>query len=34
MGPAGCIPVSDHCRIFSDNGDCTDCYKGYDLIDG
>ena len=26
-----CVPVSDQCKAHAENGDCTDCYKGYDL---
>ena len=29
-----CVPVSDQCASHSENGDCTSCYKGYDLIEG
>jgi len=29
-----CVPVSDQCKTHADNGDCTDCYKGYDLKNG
>lgn len=26
-----CVPVSDHCAAHAENGDCTECFKGYDL---
>jgi hypothetical protein len=29
-----CIPVNDHCKTHADNGDCTTCYKGFDLQNG
>ena len=29
-----CVPVSDQCKAHAENGDCTDCYKGYDLKEG
>ena len=29
-----CVPVSDQCRENAANGDCTSCYKGYDLANG
>lgn len=29
-----CVPVSDQCREHAENGDCTSCYRGYDLVDG
>ena len=29
-----CVPVSDQCKAHSDNGDCTECWKGYDLKEG
>ena len=29
-----CIQVSDHCSIFNDAGECTFCYKGYELQEG
>ena len=28
-----CVPVSDQCRTFNDDGICTACYKGYELSD-
>ena len=30
----GCVPVSDHCAAHDESGDCTRCYKGYDLVEG
>ena len=29
-----CIPVSDQCKAHAENGDCTECYKGYEIISG
>jgi hypothetical protein len=29
-----CVPVSDDCRVHSENGDCTECFQGYDLKEG
>lgn len=29
-----CTPVSDFCKSSTDNGVCTSCYSGYDLING
>jgi len=29
-----CVPVSDQCQAHADNGDCTKCFKGYDLKNG
>ena len=29
-----CVPVSDQCASHADNGDCTSCFKGYDLVEG
>ena len=29
-----CIPVSSQCRTFSELGQCTSCYQGYDLANG
>ena len=29
-----CVPVSDQCKSHAENGDCTSCYKGYDLKEG
>jgi hypothetical protein len=26
-----CVPVSDLCKTHGENGDCTSCFKGYDL---
>lgn len=30
----GCTPVSDNCRTFNSAGDCTLCYKGYEVSQG
>ncbi len=30
----GCVPVSTDCQKWNDNGDCTACYKGYNLANG
>ena len=29
-----CVPVSDQCKTSNDKGECTSCYKGYDLVNG
>ena len=29
-----CQPVSDQCKNWNTDGDCTCCYDGYDLADG
>ena len=29
-----CVPVSDQCKAHAENGDCTACFKGYDLKEG
>lgn len=29
-----CVPVSDQCHAHAENGDCTECFKGYDLENG
>ena len=29
-----CVPVSDQCKESDNAGECTSCYKGYDLADG
>ena len=34
MVDGNCVPVSDHCAAHDDNGDCTECFDGYDLTDG
>ena len=35
FGSAGtCIPVGNDCKTYNSNGQCTDCYKGYNLNNG
>jgi hypothetical protein len=34
MTDKGCKRVSDHCADWDSWGECTKCYKGYDLKDG
>lgn len=29
-----CVTVSDQCRSSNDQGKCTGCFKGYDLVNG
>ena len=29
-----CVPVSDQCKAHDVSGDCTECFKGYDLKKG
>ena len=29
-----CVPVSDQCRTFNQQGQCVSCYQGYDLANG
>lgn len=29
-----CIPVSDNCRDWDSNGQCTTCYNGYSAVNG
>lgn len=29
-----CVPVSDQCRTFDQQGQCLSCYQGYDLAKG
>ena len=29
-----CTPVSDICKAHDNAGACTECYAGYDLVDG
>lgn len=29
-----CVPVNDACRTHDSNGQCTGCYKGYEVING
>lgn len=29
-----CMPVSDDCKFYNEDGLCSECYKGYDLKDG
>lgn len=31
---SGCTPVSDNCASFNDQGDCTECYKGFEISQG
>ena len=35
FGPSGvCVRVDDVCSSFDTNGQCTACYKGYNLVNG
>ena len=34
MTDSGCVPISDDCSTFDVNGQCTSCFKGYDVREG
>lgn len=29
-----CVPINPNCKNYSSDGKCTDCYLGYNIVDG
>ena len=34
MTGSGCLAVNDNCATFNNDGECTSCFKGYEVSGG